>query len=108
MAKDQDGYSVICFGTESRATNYSSGVASVRELVDCRLHLDFYAPTGGPSGTGTHLIKTAAVVGPPAVNAVSYADGDYTYTYQLECFSKQVTLTSISSSDGRVSQAIAS
>ena len=115
MSKDQDGYSVICFGIESRATNYSSGVASVRELVDCRLHLDFYAPNGGPSGDGTHLIKTAAIAADanavPAVAAaaaVSYADGDYTYTYQLECFSKQVTLTSISSSDGRVSQAIAS
>jgi len=101
MSSDQDGYSVLCFGTESRSTNYSSGVASVRELVDCRLHLDFYAPTGGPSGDGTHLLKTAA----PADH---YADGDYTYTYCLEAFSKQVTLTQISSSDGRVSQAIAS
>ena len=54
-------------------------------------------PAGGPNGTG-----------PLATGSTDKLGSLYKYTYQVEVVHKVLTLTSISSSDGRVSQAIAS
>ena len=79
---DQDGYGVICWGIESNATTWNSGAQSMRELVAPTLSVDFYTD--------------------------SHASDQDTRMFQLEVTHKVLTLTSISSSDGRVSQAIAS
>jgi len=74
-----DGFNVITWGLDSRATSYDSGSCSFKECV---------APTLTVS-MAAH--KTAARAG---------------VKYRLEVFHKVLVLNSISSSDGRVSQSI--
>jgi hypothetical protein len=74
-----DGFNVITWGLDSRATSYGSGSCSFKECVAPALTVSMAAH------------KTAARAG---------------VKYRLEVFHKVLVLNSISSSDGRVSQSI--
>jgi hypothetical protein len=75
-----DGFNVITWGLDSRATSYDSGSCSFKECV---------APA---------LVVTM----PTHTNKLERTN----VAYRLEVFHKVLVLNSISSSDGRVSQSI--
>ena len=76
-----DGLNVICWGMDARSSggNYDSGSQSLKELVNPTLTV-----TVAPYRLSTPAIKT----------------------FEVQVFHKVLTLNSISSSDGRISQSI--
>ena len=76
-----DGLNVICWGMDARSSggNYDSGSQSLKELVNPTLTV-----TVAPYRLATPAAKT----------------------FEVQVFHKVLTLNSISSSDGRISQSI--